>query len=192
MRIWREHKHFQYKKLAPAPRVGAHESVKTPANGVFTLEARYTITMDSSLKTAIKATLHCLTGCAAGETFGMVVSTALNWNNFVTVTVSILLSFIFGYALSLRPILKAAVPFKKAARIAFASDTVSITSMEIVDNTLELIIPGALAASLSTFLFWWSLALSLVVAFIVTVPVNYWLISHGRGHALVHESHHHM
>jgi len=110
--------------------------------------------MDSSLKTAVKATLHCLTGCAIGEILGMVVSTTLNWNNFVTVAVSIALSFIFGYTLSLRPILKAAVPFRKALRIALASDTVSITSMEIVDNTLEIIIPGALAASLSTFLFW--------------------------------------
>jgi hypothetical protein len=144
---------------------------------------------DSSLKTAIKATLHCLTGCAIGEILGMVISTALNWNNFVTVAVSIVLSFIFGYSLSLLPIVKAGVPFKKALPIALASDTVSITSMEIVDNLLEIIIPGALAASLSSFLFWWSLALSLAVAFIITVPVNRYLIARGKGHALVHKYH---
>jgi len=146
--------------------------------------------MDVSTKTAVKATLHCLTGCGIGEVLGMIISTVLHWNNVVTVAVSIALSFLFGYSLSLHPIVKAGVPFKKALKIALASDTISITSMEIVDNALEIIIPGALAASLSTFLFWWSLALSLFVAFLVTVPVNRYLIGQGKGHALAHKYHH--
>lgn len=145
--------------------------------------------MDSSLKTAIKATLHCLTGCAIGETLGMIISTAANWNNFVTVGLSIFLAFVFGYSLSLRPIVKAGVPLSRAFKIALASDTVSISSMEIVDNSLAIIIPGALAASLSNLLFWWSLALSLAIAFIITVPVNRYLIARGKGHALVHRYH---
>lgn len=146
---------------------------------------------DSSLKTAIKATLHCLTGCAIGEILGMVLGSWLGWNNFWTVVTSIASSFLFGYTLSLLPIMKAGLSFKKALPIALAADTVSITSMEIVDNLLEILIPGALAATLSTFLFWWSLALSLAAAFVITVPVNRYLISRGKGHAVAHQYHEH-
>jgi hypothetical protein len=142
-------------------------------------------------RTAISATLHCLTGCAIGEVLGMILSAALGWGNVVSIFVSILLAFVFGYGLTIRPVLRAAVPFRRAARVAIASDTVSITTMEIVDNAFIAFVPGALAAGLSAGLFWWSLALSLVVAFVITVPVNRWLIARGKGHAVVHQFHHH-
>jgi hypothetical protein len=140
---------------------------------------------------AISATLHCLTGCAIGEVLGMVLGTALNWSNAVTIVASIVLAFVFGYALTIRPVLRSGMPFKQAVRVALAADTVSIAVMEIVDNAIVLAIPGAMDAGLRTFLFWGSLALSLAVAFVVTVPVNRWMISRGRGHAVVHEHHHH-
>ena len=120
----------------------------------------------------------------------MVIGSAAHWSNTVTIVVSVALSFFFGYLLSLLPLLKAGLSPHKALQTAFASDTVSITTMEVTDNLIELVIPGALAASLSTFLFWWTLALALAVAFVVTVPVNHWLIKRGKGHALVHEHHH--
>lgn len=145
---------------------------------------------DSSLKIAINATLHCLTGCAIGEILGMVISTVFNLSNALSVIISIVLAFLFGYTLSISPILKAGVGFRKALSIALAADTVSISSMEIVDNLFIIIVPGALAAGLSTLLFWWSLVVSLVIAFIVTVPVNRWLISRGKGHAVAHKYHH--
>jgi hypothetical protein len=142
-------------------------------------------------RTAISATLHCLTGCAIGEVLGMILSTALGWGNVASVFVSIVLAFAFGYGLTIRPVLRAGIPFRRAARVAIASDTVSITTMEIVDNAFIALVPGALAAGLSAGLFWWSLALSLVIAFVITVPVNRWLIARGRGHAVVHQFHHH-
>lgn len=120
----------------------------------------------------------------------MVISSAAGWSNSVSIAVAVVLSFFFGYLLSLLPLLKAGLSPQKALRTAFASDTVSITTMEVTDNLIEVVVPGALAASLSTFLFWWTLALSLAVAFVVTVLANYWLIKRGRGHALVHEHHH--
>jgi hypothetical protein len=135
--------------------------------------------------------LHCLTGCAIGEVLGMVLATALGWGNTASIAVSIALAFLFGYALTIRPVLRAGVAFRRAVRVAFASDTISITTMEIVDNAFILIVPGALAAGLADGLFWWSLGLSLVIAFAVTVPVNRWLIARGRGHAVVHELHAH-
>jgi putative flippase GtrA len=144
---------------------------------------------NTSLKTAVQATLHCLTGCGIGEVLGMVISSAANWNNTVTIVVSVILSFFFGYLLSLLPLLKAGLSPVAALQTALAADTVSITTMEVTDNLLEVVIPGALAATLSTFLFWWSLALSLAVAFVVTVPVNYWLIKRGKGHAVMHDHH---
>lgn len=120
----------------------------------------------------------------------MVLGSALNWSNFTTVVASIILSFCFGYALSMLPLLRAKMSLTQALRTALAADTVSITSMEVADNLIELVVPGALAASLSTFLFWWTLALALAVALLVTVPVNYWLIKRGKGHAVMHEHHH--
>jgi hypothetical protein len=140
---------------------------------------------------AVQATLHCLTGCAIGEVLGMVLATALGWGNVASIAVSVALAFAFGYALTIRPVLRAGVGFRRALGVAFAGDTVSIATMEIVDNAFILVVPGALAAGLDEGLFWWSLAVSLVIAFVLTVPVNRWLISRGRGHAVVHELHAH-
>ena len=140
---------------------------------------------------AVAATLHCLTGCAIGEIAGMVVSAALNLSNAVSVVLSIALAFTFGYALSMRPVLKAGLSFRRALRVAFASDTVSITTMEICDNLFILLVPGAISAGLNAWLFWWSLLVSLAVAFVVTVPVNRFLIARGLGHAAMHQFHDH-
>jgi hypothetical protein len=142
-------------------------------------------------RSAIQATVHCLTGCAIGEVLGMVLATALGWGNAVTIALSTVLAFFFGYTLTLRPVLRAGVPFRRATRLAVASDTVSLVVMELVDNGFILLVPGALAAGLATGLFWWSLAVSLAIAFVVALPVNRWLIARGRGHAVVHELHAH-
>jgi Domain of unknown function (DUF4396) len=142
-------------------------------------------------RSAVQATLHCLTGCATGEILGMVLATALGWGNASSVGLSVALAFLFGYSLTFRPVLGAGLGVRRAAGVAFASDTVSIATMEIVDNAFILIVPGAIAAGLDRALFWWSLALSLVIAFVLTVPVNRWLIARGRGHAVVHELHAH-
>jgi hypothetical protein len=144
---------------------------------------------ESLNRSAVRATLHCLTGCAIGEVLGMVIATALGWGDAASITISVVLAFFFGYALTLGPILRAGVPFRRAAGLTVASDTVSIATMELVDNAFILIVPGAMAAGLSESLFWWSLFLSLVIAFVVTVPVNRWLIARGRGHAIVHGFH---
>ena len=140
-------------------------------------------------RSAVQATLHCLTGCAIGEVLGMVIATALGWGNIASVAISVVLAFFFGYSLTLGPVLRAGIPVRRAAGLAVASDTVSIATMEIVDNAFILIVPGAIAAGLTDGLFWWSLGLSLVIAFVVTVPVNRWLIARGRGHAVVHGLH---
>ena len=140
-------------------------------------------------RSAVQATLHCLTGCAIGEVLGMVIATALGWGSAMSVAISVVLAFFFGYALTLGPILRAGIPARRAGRLAIASDTLSITTMEIVDNAFILLVPGAIAAGLGDALFWWSLGLSLVIAFVVTVPVNRWLIARGRGHAVVHNVH---
>jgi hypothetical protein len=146
--------------------------------------------MESLTRQAVTATLHCLTGCAIGEILGMVVGTALGWSNLPTIVLSIALAFVFGYALTLRSVLKSGLALAAAVPVVLAADTASITSMEIVDNAVVLAIPGAMDAGLSSPLFWLSLAISLVVAFAVTVPVNRWLIARGRGHAVVHQHHH--
>jgi len=142
-------------------------------------------------RSAIQATLHCLTGCAIGEILGMVLATALGFGNAASIAVSIVLAFFFGYGLTLRPVLRAGVPVRQALRLAFASDTVSIATMELVDNAFILAVPGAIAAGLADGLFWWSLLVSLVIAFTLTVPVNRWLINRGRGHAVIHDLHAH-
>jgi hypothetical protein len=138
---------------------------------------------------AVQATLHCLTGCAIGEILGMVLATALGLGDVPSIALSVVLAFAFGYALTLRPVLRAGVGPRRAARIALASDTVSIATMEIVDNAFIVLVPGALAAGLTDGLFWWSLLVSLAIAFVLTVPVNRWLIARGRGHAVLHEFH---
>ena len=138
---------------------------------------------------ALSATIHCLTGCAIGEVLGMVIGVAFGWSNALTVVLSILLAFFFGYSMTLWPLLTGGVAFKTAAGLALASDSLSITVMEIVDNAVVLMIPGALDAGLSNPLFWGSLVLSLAAAFVAALPVNRWLIGKGRGHALVHDRH---
>jgi hypothetical protein len=141
-------------------------------------------------RAAISATLHCLTGCALGEILGMVLTTALGWGNAANIVVSIALAFVFGYTLAMRPVLGAGVPLRRALGIALASDTVSITSMELMDNLGLIVIPGAMNAGLADWLFWASLVGTLAIAFVITVPVNRWLIARGKGHALVHQYHH--
>jgi hypothetical protein len=143
----------------------------------------------SLTRTAIQATLHCLTGCAIGEVLGMVIATALGLENAPSIALAVVLAFFFGYALTLRPVLQAGIPLRRAARVAFASDTLSIATMEIVDNAFILLVPGAMAAGLGDSLFWWSLGVGLAVAFVATVPVNRYLIARGKGHAVVHELH---
>ena len=145
----------------------------------------------SLTRSAVQATLHCLTGCAIGEVLGMVLATALGFGDASSIAISVVLAFFFGYALTLRPVLQAGVPLRRAGALAFASDTVSIATMELVDNAFILVVPGALAAGLADGLFWWSLGLSLVIAFVLTVPVNRLLIARGRGHAVLHELHAH-
>ncbi|HEX9164605.1 MAG TPA: DUF4396 domain-containing protein [Gemmatimonadales bacterium] len=138
---------------------------------------------------AISATLHCLTGCAIGEVMGMVVGTALGLATGVTIVLSVVLAFCFGYLLTMLPLRRAGVPLRAALGLALASDTVSIAIMEIVDNAIMLVIPGAMDAGLAEFRFWGSLVLALVVAGVVAFPVVRWLISRGRGHAVVHGYH---
>ena len=140
-------------------------------------------------RSAISATLHCLTGCAIGEVLGMVIGTALGWHNGGTIALSVALAFFFGYSLAIRPVLAANVPFGAAIKVALAADTVSILSMEVIDNLVVVSVPGAMDAGLGSLLFWASLAFSLAVAFVVTAPVNRWLISRGRGHAVMHQFH---
>jgi Domain of unknown function (DUF4396) len=138
---------------------------------------------------AVSATLHCLTGCAIGEVLGMVVGTALGWSNLATIVLSIALAFLFGYSLTLTPVLRSGVPLGAALGVALAADTLSITVMEVVDNAIMVVIPGAMEAGPTTWLFWGSLAAALAIAFAVTVPVNRALIARGKGHAVVHRYH---
>jgi hypothetical protein len=143
----------------------------------------------SLTKLAVSATLHCLTGCAIGEVLGMVIGTALGWSNFATIVLAVVLAFFFGYALTIGPVLRSGLPLKAAIGVALAADTVSIAVMEIVDNAVMLLVPGAMEAGLTSWLFWGALAFALAVAFVVTVPVNRWLIARGKGHAVVHQYH---
>jgi Domain of unknown function (DUF4396) len=140
---------------------------------------------------AFGATTHCLTGCSIGEVLGMVIGTALGWENWSTIVLSVVLAFLFGYLLTLLPLLQVGMDLGMALTLAFASDTLSITVMEIVDNAVMVVVPGAMDAGLTDPLFWVSLILSLVLAGITAFPVNRWLIARGRGHALVHEHHGH-
>jgi hypothetical protein len=142
-----------------------------------------------STRQAISATLHCLTGCAIGEVLGMVIGTAQGWSNPPTVVLSVVLAFFFGYALTIRSVLRAGVALGTAVGVALAADTVSITVMEIADNAVMVLVPGAMNAGLGNLVFWAALVLSLAVAFVVTVPVNRRLIRRGRGHAVMHRYH---
>lgn len=143
-----------------------------------------------SWRTATSATLHCLTGCAIGEVLGLVLATWWGWSNGPSIALAIGLAFVFGYALTIVPVMRAGLPFRRAVGTAFAADTVSIVTMEIVDNLIVLAVPGAMAAGLTDGLFWGSLLVALAIAFVVTVPVNRLMIMRGRGHAAVHGLHH--
>ncbi|WP_039942106.1 DUF4396 domain-containing protein [Streptomyces himastatinicus] len=146
-------------------------------------------TASASWPMAAQATLHCLTGCAIGEILGMAIGTALAWHNAPTMILAIVLAFVFGYALTMRGVLRAGLGLRSALRVALAADTVSIAVMELVDNGTLLLFPGAMDATLSDALFWLSLALSFAVAFAITTPVNKWMIGRGKGHAVVHQYH---
>ena len=140
-------------------------------------------------RVALSATVHCLTGCAIGEVLGMVVGTALGWSDAATIALAVVLAFVFGYLLTMLPLLRGGLALRAALGAALAADTVSITIMEIVDNTVMLVIPGAMHAGLGSFLFWGSLAVALLIAGAAAFPVNRWLISRGWGHALAHKHH---
>jgi Domain of unknown function (DUF4396) len=142
-------------------------------------------------RSAISATLHCLTGCAIGEILGMALATWWGWSNGPSIALAIVLAFGFGYGLTISSVLRAGLSPRQAIGVALAADTVSILTMEIMDNAVILAVPGAMEAGLGDLLFWGSLAVSLAAAFLVTVPVNRALIARGKGHAVVHEFHHH-
>ncbi|HVK21322.1 MAG TPA: DUF4396 domain-containing protein [Actinokineospora sp.] len=144
-----------------------------------------------SWRTAAQATLHCLTGCAIGEVLGMALGTALGWSNLATIVAAVVLAFVFGYALTMRGVLRAGVSLRQAVKVALAADTVSILVMEIMDNGVMMVVPGAMDAGLGDWLFWGALAVAFAVAFVVTLPVNRWMIARGMGHAVVHSYHHH-
>lgn len=132
------------------------------------------------------ATLHCLTGCAIGEVAGLVIGTALGWGNGPTIVLAVALAFVAGFALTALPLLRRGMALQAALRLAFAADAVSITIMEIVDNALMLMIPGAMDAPIDAPRFWLTMALSLAVAGVAAFPVNRWLIARGKGHAVAH------
>ncbi len=140
-------------------------------------------------RTALMATLHCLTGCAVGEVLGMVVGTALGWGAAATIALAVALAFVFGFALTMLPLLRAGLGLAVALPLAFASDSLSIAVMEIVDNGVMLAVPGAMDGTLTTPIFWGALAFALAVAFAVAFPLNRWLIARGQGHAVVHGYH---
>lgn len=139
---------------------------------------------------AFSATAHCLTGCAIGEVLGMVIGTALGWGDVATIVLAVALAFLFGYSLTMLPLLRSGLALATVLPLAFASDTLSITVMEIVDNLIMLAVPGAMEAGLTSFLFWGALAFALLVAFVAAFPVNRYLIARGKGHAVAHEYHH--
>jgi len=145
--------------------------------------------MNASWKMAATATLHCLTGCAIGEVLGMVLATWWGWGNGASIVLSVALAFFFGYLLTFSGVRRAGLDVPSAVRTALAADTISILTMEVVDNGFLVLWPGAMDATLADALFWATLAASLAVAFVVTVPVNRWMIGRGKGHAVVHQMH---
>ena len=137
---------------------------------------------------AVSATLHCLTGCAIGEVLGMIIGTALGFSDVGTIALAVGLAFLFGYSLTSLPLLRAGLALSAVVPIALATDTFSIAVMEIVDNGIMLAIPGAMEAGVGDILFWGALSVALAVAGVVAFPVNRWLITRGRGHAVLHET----
>lgn len=145
-------------------------------------------TTDTS-RLALQATIHCLTGCGIGEVLGLGGATLLGLGNFVSIVLGIVLAYLFGYGLTFVPLVRAGMPLLRATGITFAAETLSITTMEVVDNVVVLAVPGAMDAGLGDILFWGSLAVSLALAFVAAYPVNRWLIARGMGHAVVHGRH---
>lgn len=139
---------------------------------------------------AVSATSHCITGCAIGEVIGLLIGTAAGFANHTTIIVSVCLSFLFGYSLSMLPLLRHGLSFRQALPIILAADTLSIITMELVDNLIMAFVPGAMGAGLTNKIYWITMPLSLVAAFVVAVPVNWALLAHGKGHALTHQHHH--
>lgn len=142
-------------------------------------------------RVAFSATAHCLSGCAIGEVLGMVIGSALGWGNAATIALAVALAFFFGYSFTMVPLLRSGIAFAAALPLALAADTLSITVMEIVDNLVMVLVPGAMESGLASLLFWGSLAFALAVAFVAAYPVNRYLIARGKGHAVVHEHHGH-
>ncbi len=147
--------------------------------------------MDASWPVAVSATLHCLTGCAIGEVLGMIIGTALGWSDIATIALAVVLAFFFGYLLTSFPLLRSGMALAAVIPIALASDTISIAIMEIVDNAILLLIPGAMEAGLGDIGFWAALAFALLVAGAAAYPANRWMIARGKGHAVVHQHHSH-
>lgn len=139
---------------------------------------------------AVSATLHCITGCAIGEIVGLVIGTILGLSNAYNIALAVTLSFVFGYALSMLPLLQGGMTFKKALSIILVADTFSILTMEIVDNAVMASVPNAMNANLVNPLYWTAMPISLLAAFAAAIPVNRYLLKRGRGHALTHEYHH--
>ena len=146
--------------------------------------------LDALTRTAVTATLHRLTGCAIGEVLGLTLATWWGWATAPSIALAVGLAFVFGYAFTLVPVLRSGMSVRRAVGVALAADTVSIVTMEVIDNGVMLAVPGAMDAGLGDPLFWGALAFALVVAFLLTVPVNRWLIARGKGHAVVHGLHH--
>jgi Domain of unknown function (DUF4396) len=146
--------------------------------------------LDQLTRTAITATMHCLTGCAIGEILGLVLATWWGWATGPSIALAVVLAFVFGYSFTLVPVLRSGMTVRRAIAVALAADTVSIVTMEVVDNGVMLALPGAMDAGLGDLRFWGSLAFALAVAFVLTVPVNRWLIARGKGHAVVHGAQH--
>jgi hypothetical protein len=140
---------------------------------------------------AFSATVHCLTGCAIGEVLGMIIGTALGWSDVATIALAVALAFFFGYSFTSLPLLRSGMALTVVAPIAFASDTISITIMEIVDNAIMVLIPGAMEATLTDIGFWAALAVALLIAGAAAYPANRWLLARGKGHAVVHQHHAH-
>jgi hypothetical protein len=168
---------------------GAHDHGIQPHGGEVATAAGTSVVAPTLNRVAVSATIHCLTGCAIGEVLGMVIGTGLGWSNGQTVAIAVVLAFLFGYGLTMLPLLSAGLTFGSAVKLALAADTASIIIMEIVDNAIMFVIPGAMNAGLRAPLFWGSLAVALVIAGAAAFPVNRWLIARGRGHAVVHEHH---
>jgi hypothetical protein len=143
-----------------------------------------------SMSMAASATLHCLTGCAIGEVSGLVIGTAAGWSNLATIILAVSLAFVFGFALSALPLLKAGLTFGKALSVVAAADTLSIATMEVVDNGVMWLIPGAMDAGLADPLYWVSMTIALTAAFFAALPVNKYLLSRHKGHALTMQYHH--